>query len=361
MRVASVSGLAPVFADDGPRAQRILRRVRGFTLEALAFLLTTLLLPVLLAGAAVADLVLWLRRRKPWTGVRLVGFLWWFLLGEVRAMLILLWLWVRSGGPAGGDSKGRRIGVYNLRVSWARMHLAGIRVLFGLRFEVEGLELAGPGPVVVMIRHASIIDNMVPDALIAHAHGLGLRFVIKRELQMLPLIDVGGRWVPTNFVRRASGDTTGEVRRLLGLTEDLGAGEGILIYPEGTRCTEAKLARAKQRIAEAQPQIAPLADRLQNLLPPRLGGPLALLEETPGADVVFCAHVGFDGFETVGDIWAGGLVATTIAVRFWRVPAAEIPAGRDERIRWLYRHWQNLDDWIGERRSGARTSAPLSV
>jgi len=37
----------------------------------------------------------------------------------------------------------------------------------------------------------------------------GSGFVIKRELQMLPTIDIGGRWVPTLFVRRASGDTMG--------------------------------------------------------------------------------------------------------------------------------------------------------
>ena len=102
-----------------------------------------------------------------------------------------------------------------------------------------------------------------------------------------------------------------------------------------------------------------MASRLQNLLPPRLGGPLALLQETAGTDVVFCAHVGFDGFEAIGDIWGGGLVGNTISVRFWRVPAAEIPADRDGRIRWLYGHWQELDDWVGERRAAIDESAPV--
>ena len=31
---------------------------------------------------------------------------------------------------------------------------------------------------------------------------------------MLPTIDIGGRWVPTNFVRRGSGDTDGELAKL---------------------------------------------------------------------------------------------------------------------------------------------------
>lgn len=350
MQVRHVSTIAPVFPDDGPRGDRISRRLRTIPLEALAFVLVTLLLPLLVLGAALVDLTLWILRRKPWVGVRLALFLWWFLLGEMRALVTISWIWLSNGGPFRGDSERRRLGIYNLRVWWCRHHLAGIRSLFGLKFEIDGLEQAGPGPAVVMIRHASIIDNTVPDALIAHEHGLGLRFVIKRELQSIPVIDIGGRWCPTNFVRRGSGDTGAEVERLVRLTEDLGAGEGILIYPEGTRFTDAKLIRAKEKIAESQPEISPRANRLKNLLPPRLGGPLALLEESAGTDVVFCGHVGFDGFERISDIWAGELVGKTIAVTVWRCPAAEIPAGREERIEWLYGNWQRMDDWIGERR-----------
>ena len=54
--------------------------------------------------------------------------------------------------------------------------------------------------------------------------------------------------------------------------------------------------------------------------------------------------------------WAGGLVGTTIRVRFWRRPAAEIPKSEDERTDWLYERWQELDDWVGEQRT--REAAP---
>ena len=350
MRVNRIGG-GQVFPDDGPRGDRLIRRTRGISLEVLAFVLVTVLLPVLLVVAALVDLVLWIRRRKPWVGVRLVAFLWWFLLGELRALLVMLGIWIRNGGPFRGDSNYRQVALYNLRISWARWHLAGIRVAFGLRFEVEDLDSAGPGPIVLFIRHASIVDNLMPDTLVAHAHGLGLRYVIKHELRSIPVIDIGGRWVPTNFVRRASGDSAGEVDRLRLLAEDMHPGEGILVYPEGTRFTEAKLARAKEKIAEGMPEIAAKADRLQNLLPPRLSGPLAVLEDTVGTDVVFCAHVGFDGFATIGDIWRGKLVGRTIAVRFWRVPADEVPRDREGRVDWLYEHWQELDDWVGMRRA----------
>jgi len=335
--------MGPLLPDDGPVGPRLLRRARGIIAESLLLLLVTVLMPALLLVAAVVDLALWLARRKPWMAVRLTLFLWWFLAGELRGILTLLVLWLRA---AGRDTPSRRRGVYRLRQSWAAGHIAGVRVLFGLRFEVEGLEDAGPGPVVILIRHASIIDNMLPDTLVGRAHDLGLRFVLKRELQMIPTIDIGGRWVPTVFVRRGSGDTEAELARLRRVAEDLGPDEGILIYPEGTRHTDAKLVRAKAVIAERQPDIAPLAEGLRHVLPPRLGGPLALLEATRGTDVVLCGHVGLDGFEYISDVWGGGLVGTTVKVRFWRFDGASVPEGRDELTRWLYARWQTLDDWI---------------
>ena len=351
MRVRQVSN-GPLLPDDGPRAARLLRRVRGIALEIVVFGAVTVALPLLLVVASIVDLVLWLARRKPWIGVRLVAMLWWFLFGEIRALLTLLGIWVLTGGPLGRGSLRRRRWLYDLRVSWMRSHLGGVRALFGLRLEVTGLELAGPEPALIMMRHASIIDNTLPDALVGHEHGVGLRFVIKRELQVLPTIDIGGRWVPTVFVRRASADSAAEVAALRGLARELGPGESILIYPEGTRSTPRKLARAQRVIAERQPQIAPLANRLENILPPRLGGPLALLDEAQGVDVVFCGHVGFDGFQFVSNIWAGGLVGTTIRVRFWRYPGAEVPAGEQQRIAWLYERWQAVDDWVGDQQRG---------
>jgi 1-acyl-sn-glycerol-3-phosphate acyltransferase len=349
MRVRRV-GPGPLFPDDGSLGARVARRAKGLTAEVGGFVALTLLFPLVLAGAAVVDLALWVVRRKHWMGVRLVTFAWWFLFTEMRGLVGLVAIYVTTGGPFGRGSLRRRRAVYDLRIFWCRSHIAWIRRLFGVTFEVEGLESAGPGPVIIFIRHASIIDNLLPDTLVGHAHGLGLRFVLKRELQSIPVFDIGGRWVPTNFVRRGSGDTAAEVANLRRLAHEIGPDEAILLYPEGTRHTPEKLARAQEIVAERQPHLAPLAAKLRNVLPPRLGGPLALLEEGRGLDVVFCAHVGLDGFEYISDIWRGGLVGATVRVGFWRVPAAEIPAGEQEQSDWLYAQWQAVDDWVGAHR-----------
>ena len=81
-------------------------------------------------------------------------------------------------------------------------------------------------------------------------------------------------------------------------------------------------------------------------MPPRLGGPLALLEGC-AADVVILAHKGLDGFARIGDIWRGGMVRTPVTVRFQRIPRTAIPESRADRADWLFRVWQEVDDWVG--------------
>ena len=97
--------------------------------------------------------------------------------------------------------------------------------------------------------------------------------MIKRELQSAA-DDRHRRPLGADGLRAPRvGDAGRRARRTARSGTDLGSGEGMLIYPEGTRTTAEKLARAQEIIAERQPEIAPLANGLQNVLPPRLGGP----------------------------------------------------------------------------------------
>ena len=73
---------------------------------------------------------------------------------------------------------------------------------------------------------------------------------------------------------------------------------------------------------------------------------ITLLDAPPPCDVVFLAHHGLEGFARISDIRQGALVGRTVRLKFWRVPAASIPAGRDERLAWLAEQWQRMDDWI---------------
>ncbi len=256
MRVQT-PGPGPLFPDQGRFLNRIGRRILGISAELLAFVLMTLLSPLIMLVAALVDLTMWLRRRKPWVYVRLLPGLWIFLFGEIEALIKLPVIYVFTGGPFGSGSIRRRRWIYALRIRWARNHLGAVRILFGMEFDIEGLELTGKGPFILMLRHASILDNLIGDVFIGHRYGIGVRYVIKQEIRALPAIDIGGRWIPTVFIKRGSPDPDTEIAALRRLTHGMSPGEVLAIYPEGTRPTAKKIARAQEIIAERQPEIAP--------------------------------------------------------------------------------------------------------
>ncbi len=341
---------------DETRTETVLRRLRTIPPLVLGFVLVTALLPALLLVGLAIDAVRRVASGVPPTAARLALFLWVYLAAEVVGLAALAALWVASLG-------GRRHAwlldmTWRVQQLWAGALFAAARALFRLRLEVTGEDAAAPGPEIVLIRHASIVDNLLPAHLVARPHRIRLRYVLKRELLSDPCLDVAGRRLPNYFVRRGTGEAQ-EVERVRALAHGLGRDGGLLIYPEGTRFTPERRARVIARIAERDPGLAARAERIRHLLPPRLGGVNALLDGAPDADVVVIAHHGFDGLRLISDIWRGGLVGLVVTVRIARVPRAEVPDGAAERADWLYELWQGVDDWLEERFAGAagRTAA----
>ncbi|HEX7667082.1 MAG TPA: 1-acyl-sn-glycerol-3-phosphate acyltransferase, partial [Polyangiaceae bacterium] len=235
---------------------------------------------------------------------------------------------------------------YRLQWWWARMLLAVTRTVFAMKVEVEGIEAARGGPIVLALRHASVGDTLLPAALVSSATAIRLRYVLKRELLWDPCLDIVGRRLPNAFVRRGSSDPARERLLVAGLAAGLGPNDGVLIFPEGTRFSPRRRADALAKLAISHHELAVRAQAFENVLPPRLGGMLALLEAAPAADVVFGAHTGFDGVRTLGDLVNGALVGRTIRLRLHRVPAAEIPADHDARVAWLFDQWKKVDDFV---------------
>ena len=186
---------------------------------------------------------------------------------------------------------------WNFRVQcwWARTLLAGARCLFGMHLEVKGLDQLATGPILLFMRHASVGDTVLPAVLVSSHHGIRLRYVMKRELLWDPCLDIVGNRLPNYFVRRGSSDSAGEIAAVRRLADDLGPDEGVFLYPEGTRFTPERQRRALDRIRRhGDFDLVARAERLRKVLPPRLGGTMALLEAETEADAVFCVHFGFD-------------------------------------------------------------------
>lgn len=325
-----------------PKAGETLRRYarRAITIPFVVLSLVAVLaaLPLLLPVAFVVDLPRAAGRRS-FVTLRVVLFGVCFLVTEVLGLALLLGVWISSLGRP----RLREARTWPVQRWYTAMHYRALRSLFRLRFEVEGAETASPGPLLVLVRHASIIDSLVPAVFIANAHRMRLRYVLKRELLVDPCLDLAGHWLPNRFVARDGADTASEVEAVRELKSGLGPDEGVLLYPEGTRFTPAKRRRVLERLDGAARE---RAARLQHLLPIRPGGALALLDAPPACDVLLIGHHGLEGFAHVADIMRGALVGSTVRLRFWRVPASSIPAGADARRAWLAEEWQRIDDWL---------------
>ncbi|HEY5143151.1 MAG TPA: lysophospholipid acyltransferase family protein [Solirubrobacteraceae bacterium] len=322
----------------------------------LGLILVTALFPAALVIAVVVDLCRRVVRRRPWMAVRLLCFLWVYLAAETAGLLALLGIWLASGCGARRAWLAER--TWRFQQVWAGALFAAARALFGLRIEVTGDDVVRPGPVIVLIRHASIVDNLLPSVLVARAHRLHLRYVLKRDLLSDPCLDVAGRRLPNYFVRRGTGEEV-ERRNIRRLAEGLGAQDGVLLYPEGTRFTPERRRKAIERLQESDPALAARAQGIDHLLAPRVGGFLAVLDGAPRADVVVLAHQGFDGLRLISDIWGGAIVGRTIRVRFTRTPRAAIPEDRAGRVAWLFDAWADADAWVGEQIAGAPAAVPL--
>ncbi len=319
------------------------RRVRTVPMIFFGLIVATVALPALVVAAFAADVL----RRRRWVALRLVAMLWVYLAAEAAGILALLAIWLVAGPP--GDARRRRIvdWTYAVQSAWTAVLLGALRRVFSLRLEVEGDEVITPGPVLVFMRHASIVDTLLPAALVTRGHGTRLRYVLKKQLLWDPCLDIAGGRLPNAFVGRGSGDPAREIARVRALTRGLGPRDGVLLYPEGKRFTTAVRRRELERIAARGGELYERVRGMTNVLPPRLGGSLALLEGAPDVDVVVCAHHGLDGLARVADLWSGDLVGREVKVRFWRCPRATIPLARHARVDWLLGQWQRVDDWVG--------------
>ena len=331
---------------DRPGLAALGRRLVSIPAVLVAWVLIHGLFPLALVIAAGADAM---GSRHGWSRVRFVIHLPWLLWCEVFGISTALVLWLVGFLP-GVSASTYRDWHLRLQLAWTGAHWKGIEWIHGTRIELEAPEELGSGPMLLFMRHSSVADTILPCVVIQQPTRMRLRYVMKKELLWEPCLDIVGHRLPNCFVDRYSDDSSEQIRRVTGMLEALEENEGVLIYPEGTRPTPERRARARARLLERDPELARRTEGLRNVLPPRPGGPLALLEKNPGLDVVFCAHEGLDDVATLGDLVGGALLDRVVRVRGWRVPFAELPANDEARLDWLIENWQRVDEWVGRTR-----------
>ena len=313
-----------------------------------------LLIGATLAGVALFPVMLclftlvdgWRDRRFPMVraGCIVVFYGVWEMFGILAALGVYLFsgVWAGLGRARYHDWN------YALQRFWVQgFAWVGLR-LFSMPTPIEEKGYAfSDRPVLLLVRHTSLADTILATYLMRVRRAYRLRFVMKRELLWDPCLDIVGNRIPNYFVDRHRSNTLGEAQALATLADGLGEREGVIVWPESTRFSPAKRVRALNRLREqGDDTLLQLAADMKYVLPPRLGGILALLAHNPGMDVVFCAHTGFEEAASFAAIFKGSMIRREIRVKFWGYSAEEIPRDRAQQKQWIYENWRQVDAFV---------------
>lgn len=257
-------------------------------------------------------------------------FMYGFLAHEWAGLARFFWAVVRY-------PKSQRIERYReIQFWWAQRLFDMGKRLYRLEIEISGEEALQGNCALVLCRHSSMGDTVLPLLFFGKARQEGLRYVLKQELRYLPCLDIGGHGLPNVFVDRSGSDSAKAVGEVSDLIATAGSDESVLIYPEGTRFTRKK----HQALRQKYPNLSPQLDRWPGLLPPRLGGVLGMLEANPGKDLVFLAHAGFEGSADIHDLLGGGWLGQRVKLHFWRIPFDQLPTENVQEF--LFAEWDTM-------------------
>jgi 1-acyl-sn-glycerol-3-phosphate acyltransferase len=346
----------------------LLRRLLTIPAVIVAFGFVTSTMPLLALVAVVLSPLLpgrWRALRFAWFALLWLGL-------EVAALIALGWLWlIRGAGrrldtPAAVDAHYRLLGVL---LGWL---CCSVERLFAVRVRLEDVALpassqipplvpAGPRPLLVLSRHAGPGDSFLLVHELVTAYRRQPRIVLKDALQLDPAIDVLVNRLPSRFISPEPGAGNDVAVTIGTLAEGMDSDDALLLFPEGGNFTERRRQRSIAKLqARGWAVHAALAARMRHLVAPRPGGVLAALDAAPDADVVFVAHTGLEQLDSVLDLWCGLPMDREIRARFWTVAARDVPAGREERIAWLFGWWARIDAWIDQQQARTEQSPPAA-
>ena len=319
------------------------RRLRTISIFVIGFAAFVLFLPLILPVALVRDGIM----KTGWSATRFVGVVLFYGLMDSVVLVVVLGLWcARPVVSAARYAAWHRAA----QTWWACWLLRFLLFSYRMRLEVEGADVAKRGPYIMLMRHVSMGDTLLPIHCVQAPFSMRLRYVLKTELMMEPCLDIVGHRLPNAFVSRDSEQPESERSKVAELARDLGRFDGVVLFPEGTRFSPQRRERVIASLdAQGRTERAEVARRLEHVLPVRPGGVMSMLRMQQGVDIVFVAHVGFEGATRLPDLLSGALLGRVVKVALWRESTAHL--GDEGEVRaWLDTQWERVDQWVAENR-----------
>ena len=323
------------------------RRLISISLVILLLPLCLLLTPVALLYSLVSDLR---GGRTALPTFRLWLFTIVFIAHEWLVIPLSAGLWVRGGFGRSLDTALHS----EIQGRWVGSLLRWAGRLLDVAVEWPDHRAFPDGKVVVLSRHASMIDAVIPAYLFTARLDRPVHYVMKRELMWLPSIDIFGHRLGNHFVDRA-GDTEREVAAIVRLIESAEQDAGIVIFPEGTYATTETRTKVLASLAKrGDTELVDFAEQLNHLLPPKPAGAIALLQRVE--QVVLFGHVGLEGVAEFRGLRHNLPATLPILTKAWPFNVGDLPDLDDARIEWLHERWLALDAWVSEQHTRRGTS-----
>ncbi len=214
----------------------------------------------------------------------------------------------------------------------------------GLRFDWAEPSTMPAGHPLVIARHASNIDAIIPASLFAGILNRPAHHVLKNALRWAPSMDLFAPPLGNYFVQRGR-DTQAELRQLERLASVVRPEGSLVIFPEGTFSTPENRAKVRASLArKGETEAVALSDELTALLPPKPAGVLTLLNARPDCIPMILAHRGLDNVASFKGLWSSLPLREPVVVRWW--PTAPPPTDHDGQVRWLQDEWRRADRWV---------------
>ncbi len=319
------------------------RRCVSITVYAYAASFLCAFFPCALCVLGCVDVLKHHKGHWPW--VRAYAVLVWYALCEVFGVVAACMLWVLKVCGVYGHKQAYMQANAALQRCWSEVLFRGVCAVYGMRLNIEDTARCNEAPFLLFVRHTSVADTLLAAVCVANPHRLVLRYVLKDALLWDPCLDIVGHRLPNAFIDRSKNNREANVEALVSLLQGLDARSAVLLYPEGTRFSAQKLQQAQALWAQKKED--PLSETVQtyrHVLPPRMAGPMALLSNAPGLDVVVLEHVGFEDVTTLAQCWQGALVGRTIHVRLRRIKRESIDEKNEAQ--WLFKTWAEVDSWV---------------
>lgn len=325
-----------------PKDGRVKRRLITIPRTFISLILAIAVLPLILVVGAVYDLAT-RRFELPTVRLALLGVV--YLIHEVVGIVGAFTLLLRGSFrvPRDHERLRKRQGwLMASLLSWARRLLA-------VDLDLPNLADTPQGNTIVLSRHASMVDAVLPGHIFLSQPNRSVHYVIKNELLNSPIFDIYGLALENHFVARSSDKTNQDVDAIERLAANARPSSALVIFPEGTYASKKNRERIAASLKRKGETVAlALAEELSTLLPPKPAGTLALLRHQPDATVLIVGHVGLEGVTEFSGLRTHLPSRQPIKVRWWEHAVADLPADDEGRVAWLQDQWKRLDSWVAE-------------